>query len=309
MKHIFIINPKAGTADKSDIVLSEIENAFTSSEDEYFAFVTEHQGHATELTSSMCGFFEDEVIRFYACGGLGTACEVLNGIKDFDKNELAVYPIGLSNDIIAAFPGKENISLKLENLVNATSTKIDIIRVNELYAINHVCFGLDAMIGAEMNKLIYRKLGLIHPDLAYLAASIMSIPNLRLSQHQLNFDGKDVDMSFSFGVVMNGCRYGGSFHPRKNTNIFDGILNSCFSKVSNTLDFIQNIRGYQEGVLDGRTDVCVSYDLKTLRVRRTDDASILLNFDGEITNANEINLEVLPLKLNFVLPEVANNEK
>ncbi len=305
MKHIFIINPKAGTVDKSELILAEIESLFSNLDEEYFTFVTEYPTHATELTRSMCGFFENETIRFYACGGLGTVCEVLNGIVNFDKAELAVYPIGISNDIIEAFPRNKDGFFDLAHLFKAKIKKVDIIKANELYAINHVCFGLDAQVGADMNKTFYRKMGLLHPSLAYMLPAIHNIPKIRTIQHNLFCDDLKCELSFSFGVAMNGIRYGRSFHPRKRTDICDGILNVSLSLVSNAAQFFKNIQSYKEGAENAA--IHSYYDVKKFRVKRKDLAPILLNYDGEITKVDEIKIEVIPRILNFVLPEVKRN--
>ncbi|MEG1743057.1 MAG: acylglycerol kinase family protein, partial [Clostridia bacterium] len=77
LRHVFIINPKAGKHDSTRPLTEKITRVL--SELSYKIEVTNGIGHATEIAKNLCRQTNDE-IRIYACGGDGTLNEVVNGI-------------------------------------------------------------------------------------------------------------------------------------------------------------------------------------------------------------------------------------
>ena len=88
MKHIFIVNPYAGSmtfANNLSRQLEQIEGF------EYFLFNSRYTGNETELTAKVVHFSPDEQLRIYACGGSGTMRNVLQGVCEKQHVELAFY--------------------------------------------------------------------------------------------------------------------------------------------------------------------------------------------------------------------------
>ena len=82
MKHIFIINPRAGKEKEN---ISVRVRSYIASRPDLGALVfnTEYVGHETVLVGRLCHIFEDETIRLYICGGSGTLCRAISGIPHF----------------------------------------------------------------------------------------------------------------------------------------------------------------------------------------------------------------------------------
>ncbi len=305
MKHIFIVNPKAGPIDRSEMLIEKIEQVSLSLNLEHFVFCTEYKGHATELVRTMCGFFPDESIRFYACGGLGTLCEVLNGITDLQKIEVAIYPIGTGNDIIRAFPIDDKHFLDFDRLIRGKPLQIDAIKINDLVAINHVCFSLDAKIGKDMNNPIFRSLGLINPSFSYIMPAIKNlILMLNLEPLKITMDNIVIEKYCTAAVVLNGCCYGRVFQPIKGTSVTDGIINMALSHNENKLILPKLFRSYQDGSIEKYPHVYSAYGTKSMIVKSGNHKEILFNYDGEVETAKVLNIEVMPKAVNFILPEV-----
>ena len=83
MKHIFIINPTAGKTDSRQKIYDMAEALRTKHDLDVQCILTKKQGHATEIAQRLCDSGEE--LRFYACGGDGTANEVANGIIGYDN--------------------------------------------------------------------------------------------------------------------------------------------------------------------------------------------------------------------------------
>ena len=126
MKHIFVINPAAGTKDSRQRVYAMAETLRRAHDLDVSCMLTKSHGHATLLTRGIAE--NGEPVRFYACGGDGTANEVANGIAGFDNAAMTVIPIGTGNDFLKNF-GPEMMAqfLDAENLWNGEGQQLDLI--------------------------------------------------------------------------------------------------------------------------------------------------------------------------------------
>ena len=101
MKHIFIINPTAGKQDSRQRIYDMAKELREKHELDVQCILTKKQGHATEIARKLCK--EGGELRFYACGGDGTANEVANGILGFDNAAMTMVPVGTGNDLLKNF--------------------------------------------------------------------------------------------------------------------------------------------------------------------------------------------------------------
>lgn len=92
MKHIFIINPTAGKQDSRQRIYDMAKELREKHGLDVQCILTKKQGHATEIARKLCE--EGGELRFYACGGDGTANEVANGILGFDNAAMTMVPVG-----------------------------------------------------------------------------------------------------------------------------------------------------------------------------------------------------------------------
>ena len=74
-------------------------------------------------------------LRFYACGGDGTANEVANGILGFDNAAMTMVPVGTGNDLLKNFGDDLEKFRDVENLWDGPVFPMDVIEVNGRYAL------------------------------------------------------------------------------------------------------------------------------------------------------------------------------
>lgn len=98
MKHVFIINSQIKKRKRMKFY-NNIRSIYK--EEDILIKETTYSGHAKEIAKEISS--TDENIRIYACGGDGTIHQIVNGIKDFSKVELAIIPLGTGNDFIKSF--------------------------------------------------------------------------------------------------------------------------------------------------------------------------------------------------------------
>ena len=92
MKHIFIINPRAGRKNGAAHLMDQIEALRRVHNLTCETVLTGRQGHAEEVARRAAE--SGEAVRLYACGGDGTLNEVLNGAAGADRaQKSAKYPL------------------------------------------------------------------------------------------------------------------------------------------------------------------------------------------------------------------------
>ena len=89
MKHLFIINPAAGSRNRVEKYQAEIHAACHARNLDYRIAVTQGPGDATRLAREEAQSGEE--IRIYACGGDGTLNEVAAGAAGFPNAAIICY--------------------------------------------------------------------------------------------------------------------------------------------------------------------------------------------------------------------------
>ncbi|MBR4804377.1 MAG: acylglycerol kinase family protein, partial [Bacteroidales bacterium] len=89
MKHIYVVNPKAGGEDASGYVAERLKDIDAETE----MYVTREPRDATRFVASRLAANDGEALRFYACGGDGTLNEVVSGVMVSGRGaEVGCYP-------------------------------------------------------------------------------------------------------------------------------------------------------------------------------------------------------------------------
>ena len=77
MRHYYILNPAAGKGAALRLIPA-IREAFQG--EDFILHQSTAPGEATEYVRGECRLHQGEALRFYACGGDGTANEVARGL-------------------------------------------------------------------------------------------------------------------------------------------------------------------------------------------------------------------------------------
>ena len=105
MEHLFLINPHAGKADRTDEITAAAQALCASLGDKFTVAVSQAPGHLTELARA-AGETGVET-RVYACGGDGTLNEVAQGAWGYGNLSVTSFPCGSGNDFIKQFGAPE----------------------------------------------------------------------------------------------------------------------------------------------------------------------------------------------------------
>ena len=145
MKHLFIINPAAGSRDRTLECSREIVQLCRDLD--YRVEISKGPGDCRRLANAAARSGEE--YRIYACGGDGTLNEVAAGAAGYGNAAVTVWVGGSGNDFVRLF-SEPRAFCHLARLLDAEETTFDMIRCNDSLALNICSVGLDARIGTDV---------------------------------------------------------------------------------------------------------------------------------------------------------------
>ncbi|MBR4875509.1 MAG: diacylglycerol kinase family lipid kinase [Clostridia bacterium] len=304
MRHIFIVNPRAGHDLDHAAVIQNIEAACRRNHAEYDIYLTSHAGHATKIVQSVAAAQPDKELVFYACGGDGTLNEVAAGVATLEDHRCAftVYPIGTGNDFVKMFKGGREAFRQLGDLLNGKAVDIDYIRSDCGCSINILSVGLDAEIAKDKDKFSFFGTGV----LPYCLAAVGGVLRGFGKKYAINMDGKQIDGEFTLIFVGNGRYYGGGFCPVDHSALQDGLLDVLLVKKVSRLKAAALVAKYKAGRYREIPEYITHYQAKTLSIYSTTNENMCINLDGEIVESSHLNLRIEPGRLRFVMPQGAD---
>lgn len=312
IKHIFVINPKAGKGVESNGLECAISNVCAAAEADYEIYYTKARADATRyVCDTIKKKPEGETYRFYACGGDGTLSEVVSGAVGENEHlgcnpipgvEVGCVPIGTGNDFVRNFYNSQFFS-DISKQIAADSTVIDCYRFDEgRYGVNMINIGFDCEVAARAAELKQNKF--IPKKLAYIAGIVSVLGKNRGLHARVIFgDGREEKREFQLVSAANGGFCGGGFHSAPESILNDGKLDvSLIDKVTRR-DFIGLVGAYKNGMhLGTRLGRKVVHYTKEDTVTFLFDGPTNVCIDGEIEKRDSLTLAVVPNSLAFVIP-------
>ncbi len=301
MKHIFVVNPNAGKKDRfSDIC--ELLKKYDGKID-YEVYKTTCKGDGREFVKSyLSSHPKDEIYRFYAIGGDGSLHDVVNGAYMYENAEVACFPSGSGNDFIKSFkdhPGFRDI----DKLINGKVKKVDLLKANNKVSINIFNYGFDGEVTFKMHKI--KRWPLMSGKGAYNLAAIssllfnMSTPMKVTLDDEVVFDDKGLLIA-----VANGHTYGGGYKCAPLSLVDDGLIDVCLIKKVSRFSAPGLMGVYKKGEhLESKKLKGKVIYKKCKHVVIESPQPVAYAIDGEVFREAKIDITILPLALNFVLPE------
>lgn len=299
MKHIFIVNPYAGSMTFANNLRQQLEEL---GDFEYFLFNSRYTGNETELTEKILHFFPDERLRIYACGGSGTLRNVLQGVGENPNVELAFYPCGMTNDFLKVFKPEDRARFyDIEELICGETITVDSILTNHGRALNSFSCGMDANIMLYISKQHpVRTVGIQIPYTAYVFRALLRLKRMDV---KVRIDGRETDGCYDEICWGNGCVLGGSLCMPEGFYPDDGLGSYVLVPSKGHLAFVKllvNLLRQKGGYVNKHARVGTA---KKMRITRTDGGELVANLDGEmIAAAGAWTVEVRPESVQFVVP-------
>ena len=296
MRHLFIINPAAGSRNRTDDYSEVIHKICRARKLNYEIRVSTAPGECTRIAREAAE--KGDEIRIYACGGDGTLNEVVAGAAGHDNAAVTVFSGGSGNDFVKIFDDPKAF-FDLHRLMDADEVAFDLIKCNDDYSINICSVGLDARIGTDVSS--YKRLPLLHGFRAYAASTVVNVVRGIAEHYIVEVNGEVIDGEQTFICVCNGRFYGGGFNPIPEADPTDGKLDVLVVKKVSRAQVPAIIGKYKNGRYKELSHV--ARYLQTDSIKIICDKPTPINIDGELRTAKTVEMKVAEEKIRFFYPK------
>ena len=308
MKHLIVLNGNAGsfTAQLEEKAKKDFEGL-------------DFEIYKTTGPRSLIPFVKDylakhakDQVRVYACGGDGTVHEAANALIGHDNAELAILAVGTGNDFVKIYGGKEKFQ-DFKALIDGKVQPVDVSKLEspdlkeEMYSINVINFGFDAIVGAMGNY--YKEHGLPEEakkkgmDPYDYALKHDAMKHGRFNDIEVVADGEKLnEKQLLLCTLAQGQFVGGKFKCAPKSNNTDGLIDVCVLKTMTFLGLGMIIGTYTKGKhLDRKRRKIVYRQAKQIRMFGPKEFDVCV--DGEMIKGQDFTVEVVPNAIQIVLPE------
>ncbi len=314
MKTIFVLNPAAGKGRGLDKIKEEIDKASAKLGVEAGIYVTRAVGDAEKFAKLACeeASAKGETVKLVACGGDGTVNEVLNGLMGYDCAALGVLPIGTGNDFVRNFPEAGDF-LNIEAQLQGDVIKCDVMEYAGVldgkeqirYCINMFNIGFDCNVVDLTDDL--KKTKILSGSAAYMAAIAGVLIKKKGANLRITVDGEVVqDGPVLLTSIANGGFCGGGLNTVPMSKTDDGLMDVNIIYNMSRSSFIPKFVPYIQGTYQEKIKNIEKYIyLKPCKevVVTPLGGPMRLCADGEIVDAQEVAIKMLPKAVNVLLPK------
>ena len=299
MKHIFIMNPAAGSGEAAGALLSRVRTWAAGAGIEYEIHRSLGKQEICDYVSKKAATGEE--ICFYACGGDGTVNDVLCGLIGYDNARLGVIPCGSGNDFVRNFSSPESF-FDLDAQLAAEYVPVDVIKCgDDGYAINMINIGVDCDVVTRVNELKSRG---SNSRKAYLQGVFEVLPHRKTYRMRFERDGEVFEEDALLAAIANGMFCGGGFKSSPKARVNDGLMDVGIIRPLKGLKLVSMLIKYHQGthLQDREADKYVAYfqcSSFTLTPLDEPDAAV----DGEVIKFRETRFEILPGAVRVAVPK------
>ena len=271
MKRVFLLNSFT-LKDHINDVKSKVINYCESNSIEYDIEVNSTQISTEDILNK----YKDKKCIIIPIGGDGIINRTLNCIIN-TNNILGYIPYGTGNDFNRA------VIKQFKDGIN----DCDVIKVNNKYFINTLCFGIDADIGNNKGKINSK---FISEKQKYN----LGIPSILLKYKCKNFkvfsDKISLEGLFTTIIICNGSHYGGGYNVSPIGNLNDGVFEVFLVPKLSKISMIKLILSMKNGKHINSKNLKLINDNKFTIISKE---SIVANMDGEELEDTKFNIEMI----------------
>ena len=296
MTHLFIINPAAGSRDRTKEYSEAIREICGARGLNCRIEISAAPGECARIAREAAETGEE--YRIYACGGDGTLNEVAAGAAGFDNVSVTVFSGGSGNDFVKLFSDPKAF-FDLERLLDAEEATFDLIDCNGDISLNICSVGLDARIGTDVAN--YKRIPLLSGFRAYAVSTLINVFRGIAQHYVVEVNGEKIDGEQTLICACNGRFYGGGFNPVPEADPTDGLLDILLIKKVSVLKVAQVIGKYKDGRYKELPDLIQHFRADRLRVHC--DQPNAINLDGELRVSDTVDIRISDKKLRFFYPK------
>ena len=238
----------------------------------------------------------DEV-TLYACGGDGTANEVLNGCAP--GVAMAIIPSGTGNDFFRMICSKKmDLKQILIETIEGKEVWVDHGVSNQKAYMDSTTMGFDADVGVEANRLARFKW--LPSKLVYLSAVFKILAKRSPKELVIDMNQTTLKTKALIVAVMNGQFYGGGFLPTPMASIQDGQLDVCVIQDTDLKNILRLLPKYMKGT-HVKEPIVQFYKTEAIRIQCSEKVNI--QTDGEVTQNTILDVRIEKRALKMRVPK------
>ncbi|MCF0150809.1 MAG: diacylglycerol kinase family lipid kinase [Firmicutes bacterium] len=300
MKHIFIVNPAAGSGTAEKKLLPLIRSAVSRSGFEYEIHRTLNKQETCDYVRQKAS--EGSPVRFYACGGDGTLNDVLCGMIGCANAQLAVIPCGSGNDFAKNFSDRKAL-WDLDAQMQGTPQPCDVIRYEGGYSLNMLNIGVDCDVAYRQTQIKNSVLG---GPLSYVAAAVQVLSKSNTYRMRYRADGIEKEEELMLCAIANGCFCGGGFKSAPKASVKDGMMDICIVRPVKGATLLKLLLKYHQGThLQAKEAEGIVEYLQCRTFSLQPVSPVNVSVDGEVLAFSGSSFELLPGAVRIVVPKGA----
>jgi YegS/Rv2252/BmrU family lipid kinase len=296
MKHLFIINPAAGSHNQTESYRKKIAEVCETRKLEYAIEISGAPGQCRAIANRVAKTGEE--YRIYSCGGDGTMNEIVGGIAGYENVAVTMFAGGSGNDFIRIFGDKKALR-DVKDHINGTVMDFDLIKCGDEYAINQCSKGLDAEVCARQASL--KKLPFVTGEMAYTLGVLTLFVGKMHKTFTIKIDDEEeFTANVLFCLAANSRWYGGGYFAAPKDLTYDGELDFVIVKKDCMKLYLLYLLGqYKKGKhLDWERTVFRRG--KKITIKSDEESAV--NIDGEVRFGKETTFEIVEKGIKFVVP-------
>ena len=297
MKHVFLINPRAGKRDQT-ARLRGLADRLAAHGLKVSWLLTDRLGGAEAIARALAE--TGEPVRIYACGGDGTVHEAANGIAGYENAAMTVIPTGTGNDFLKNFGPDAAKFSDPENLWDGPDFPLDLIDCNGRYCLTIACSGIDARIADS----VHRYGGLLSGRGSYLLSVAVNFLFKPIGRRwRVELDGEVLEDDFALVSMCNGRYYGGGSMPVPQARMDDGVLETILVKNVPKATFARLFPAYSAGDCWKFPHIARVVTARQVSITACPgEEDIVTCLDGESMRSQSVTLRLADRQVNFFGP-------
>ena len=299
MKHVFLINPRAGKGDRAARLQAMAKRLAAAHDLEVSCLLTDRPGAAESLARALAE--TGEPLRLYVCGGDGTLHEAANGIAGYSNAAMTVIPAGTGNDFLKNFGPDAAKFADPENLWDGPDFPLDLIDCSGRLCLTIACNGIDARVADSVRR--FSHLPLLRGRGSYLASVAANFLFRGIGQHwHVSLDGAEEEGDFALVSMCNGRYYGGGSCPVPEARMDDGVLHTVLVRSVSRATFARLFGAYSAGQYRRLPAGLIRVETPRVVWIRADEPFVTC-LDGECFSSREVTMRLSEKRLNFFGPK------
>ena len=236
-------------------------------------------------------------------GGDGSFNEVVQGVAGAERMpELGYIPCGTVNDVAHSLGIPKNVRRALKVIQTGGNVLLDCMKINDRYAMYIVAAGAFTSATYDTPQKLKSQIGRI----AYGMEGLRNNMRFTVFDVDINAGSAHERTDCVFVALMNG-RYVAGIRLNRKGSMTDGKIEAAVIRQCKRPNFFQRIRAY--GSLASL--FLLGYGVRERNITRIEGShfeigagdSVVWNFDGEKGISGRVVIDVLPKKINMIVPK------